>query len=100
MPQECTRSNFTRCTGFLSGQNSERIQQAQILYAGRSQRITERRDHSRSMPPTVCCPLDFPLQQDPVHKLGSNTDPACDHPQRPHDALFMVCKHCVENLYG
>jgi Fur family zinc uptake transcriptional regulator len=120
MPRECTHSDLASCTESLSGQVCELMQQAENLCVERNQRFTELRrvvlelvcstdqpvgayqlldelrDRGRSAaPPTVYRALDFLLQQGLVHRLASsNTYLACVHPQRPHAALFLVCKRC------
>ncbi len=120
MSRECTHSDLASCTRPSSGQVGALMQQAENLCVERNQRFTELRrlvlelvcrtdqpvgayqlldelrDRGRSAaPPTVYRALDFLLQQGLVHRLASrNTYLACAHPNRPHAALFLVCKRC------
>lgn len=120
MPRECANSDLANSTRTSSGKVSELMRQAENLCAERNQRFTELRrvvlelvynadqpvgayqlldelrDKGRSAaPPTIYRALDFLLQQGLVHRLAiTNTYLACAHPQRPHAALFLVCKRC------
>jgi len=49
----------------------------------------------QAAPPTVYRALDFLVDQGLVHRVESqNAYVGCPQPERPHDALFMLCESC------
>ena len=49
----------------------------------------------RAAPPTVYRALEFLVEQGLVHRVESqNAYVGCPRPERPHDALFMLCECC------
>ncbi len=54
-----------------------------------------RREKRNAEPPTVYRALDFLLAHQLVHKIVSlNAFVGCPHPQRRHDAQFLICSDC------
>ena len=116
----CSHDSDISCVKPSCQQVADFLQQASLLCAKRNQRFTELRrqvlelvceseqpvgayalldmlkDSGRSAaPPTVYRALDFLLEQGFVHRLATNnTYLACAHPQRHHEAIFLVCRSC------
>lgn len=116
----CTHAGIVSCATPLYEQLDTFLQQAELLCRQRQQRFTALRKQVLSLvcqaeqpigayalmdlmkvggrsaaPPTVYRALDFLQQQGFVHRLASNnTYLACAHPERPHEAVFLVCRQC------
>ena len=116
----CRHSGDISCAKPSCTQVDDFLQQADTLCLKRKQRFTalrkqvlalicqyeqpvgayalldQMKDAGRSAaPPTVYRALDFLQQQGLVHRLATNnTYLACAHPQRQHEAVFLVCKQC------
>ncbi|MGQ0701453.1 MAG: Fur family transcriptional regulator [Panacagrimonas sp.] len=57
--------------------------------------LLERREGRKLAPLTVYRQLDFLVRVGLVHKLASTqVYMACEHPEHPHDGLYLVCSFC------
>ncbi len=57
--------------------------------------LLEQRQQRKLAPLTVYRLLDFLTQVGLVHRLASaQAFMACDHPEHPHDGLYLVCSAC------
>ena len=57
--------------------------------------LLEARQKRKLAPLTVYRQLDFLVRVGLVHKLASaQAYMACDHPDHPHDSLYLVCSSC------
>ncbi len=117
---ECSHHGSTSCTLPASKQVEGFLVQAETLCAQRKLRFTElrrrvlelvcgydqpvgayallddlRAEGRSAAPPTVYRALEFLLQQGLVHRLATNNRYfPCAHPQREHEAVFLVCEGC------
>ncbi len=57
--------------------------------------LMEKRQKRKLAPLTVYRQLDFLVRVGLVHKLASaQAFVACDHPDHPHESLYLVCSSC------
>lgn len=57
--------------------------------------LMEKRQKRKLAPLTVYRQLDFLVRMGLIHKLASaQAFVACDHPDHPHDSLYLVCSSC------
>lgn len=57
--------------------------------------LMERREGRKLAPLTVYRQLDFLTRVGLVHRLASaQAFMACDHPEHPHEGLYLVCSSC------
>ena len=74
---------------------TELVVQGRALSAYELLALLEKRENRKLAPLSVYRRLDFLTEVGLVHRLASaQAFLACDHPDHPHDALYLVCSTC------
>ncbi|MGQ0699958.1 Fur family transcriptional regulator [Panacagrimonas sp.] len=74
---------------------AELVAQGRPVSAYELMALLEKREKRRLAPLTVYRQLEFLTRIGLVHKLASaQAFLACDHPDHPHDGLYLVCSTC------
>lgn len=74
---------------------AELVAQARPISAYELLALLEQREGRKLAPLTVYRLLDFLTQIGLVHRLASaQAFMACDHPEHPHEGLYLVCSSC------
>ena len=74
---------------------AELVAQGKAVSAYELLALLEKREGRKLAPLTVYRQLDFLTRVGLVHRLSSTQSfLACDHPDHPHEGLYLVCSSC------